>query len=351
VNSFNRYKILLRLKDYYNRLFFEVFIAIQPIYRMVYKSDIAYIYCRHPVITPFLINLKIYCGINIHFLKPGSDFSNYRRVIVPNGMWPDIKPTADQVASGKKIFCEVGFFPQNKNVYFDSKGVHGYSSVRDVKIQPLTQEQQHQLDAFKTYYTDRNYIKIRWDTIDHRVNRSEKASLTHTPPYLFVPLQIETDTAFDLCPFSSNQEMIEQIEKTLPGHKIIFKTHPWDENSSYQVAEQNILLPRTNTDLRELLLHADAVISCNSTVMLEALLYDKKCASIGVGFSTNHEVSLECHQDIEKLANIDEWEADPKKVDQFLYYLVRKQISVTFWKSEDEMEKLEYWLKLYEIFP
>lgn len=344
-----KHKISLRLKDLHNKILFKAFKTIQPIYRVVCKSDVAYIYCRHPVITPFLINLKIHLNVTIHFLEPGSDFSAYRKVIVPNGMWHDIKPTADQIPPEKKVYCEVGFFPQNKNVYLDDKGVHGYSSVRDTQITKLTQEQRHELEVFRSYYTGKNFIKFGWDTVDNGITVSTSALPAYLSPYLFVPLQLEADTAFDLSPFASNQEMIDKIQAALPRHRIIFKVHPWDENATYTVAIHNILLPQTNTDLRELLLQADAVISCNSTVMLEALLYGTKCASVGIGFSTNHHVSLECHQDIAKLTEIDNWQPDLDRVDEFLYYLFRKQVNVKFWKSKEERDKLRFWLQLYEI--
>ena len=57
-------------------------------------------------------------------------------------------------------------------------------------------------------------------------------------------------------------------------------------------------------------MQAEAVISCNSTVMLEALLYGKKCASLGIGFSTNHHVTLECQDNLDRLAQIEDWEPD-----------------------------------------
>ena len=160
---------------------------------------------------------------------------------------------------------------------------------------------------------------------------------------------MESDTAFDLCPFDSNQEVINAIERELPGRHIIFKVHPWDKESTYSVGSSSTLLSFENTDLRQLLIHADIVVTCNSTVMLEALLFGKKCASLGTGFSTNHHVSLECESDIGKLGDIDNWEADQDVVDSFLFCLLEKQIGIDFWKSEKETRKLIHWLSHYDI--
>ena len=142
----------LRLKNRRNRLLFKIVTVLQPLYQALFKSDVAYIYCIHPVITPFLINLKLHLGVTIHFLQPGSDFSRYRKVIVPNGMWPNIKPTADKIPESKKVYCEVAFFPQNHNVYFDDKGIHGFSSVLNAELEDLTEESRERLESFKSYY-------------------------------------------------------------------------------------------------------------------------------------------------------------------------------------------------------
>lgn len=348
---FQRGKILV--KDGRNKLEFFLFKLIQPVYRRVFKSDVAFLYCDHPVITAFLIRLKARMNITIHFLQPHEDFSAYRKVIVPNGQWPIVKAASDRIPDHKKVYCEVGFFPQNRNLYFDDKGVHGHSSLRDITLPRLEPSERAELEDFKGYYTSQNYIRLRWDTVsDNTQNDSAKqASSTYQKPFIFVPLQLESDTAFDLCPFDSNQQVIETIERYLPNKRIIFKVHPWDRSPMYRVSEGNVILPSSNKDLQQLLVQSEAVVSCNSTVMLEALIYGKKCASLGIGFTTNHNVSLECHLDPDKLTRLDSWEPGQEAVDSFLFKLLQKQINIEFWKSAKERDKLLHWLKLYDVIP
>ncbi|NQX90104.1 MAG: hypothetical protein HRT77_15740, partial [Halioglobus sp.] len=302
-----------------------------------------------PVITPFIIRMQTKAGIRIHLLKPEEDFSQYRKVIVPNGMWPAIKEQAERIPETKKVYCEVGFFPQNRNLYFDDKGVHGHSSIRDVSLPQLTTPQKESLDEFKRFYTKNNFIKVRWDTVNERRSSQSSHKGSYETPFIFVPLQLESDTAFDLCPFNTNQEMIDAIERTLPDKRVIFKVHPWDSQSSYTVRDKNLLLPYTNTDLRQLIMTCESVVNCNSTVMLESLLYGKKCASLGIGFATNHHISLECHDDIAVLESLDTWEPNQDRVDSFLFQLLSRQISIDFWKQKSELEKLNQWMSTYEI--
>ncbi|QFU74469.1 hypothetical protein EY643_01695 [Halioglobus maricola] len=347
--SRNYFKVRLRGL----RLKFTFWYAVkkQPFYRRWRPSDIGFLYFQHPVITPFLVNISKRLQLPIHFLQPGEDCTPYRKIIIPNGMWPEIRAATEAIPLHKRVYCEVGFFPQNKNVYFDDVGVHGRSSVRQANLHPLKANEAEKLAKFREFYTAHNFIKVRWDTVVDQNTKAATDQVVGQSDFIFVPLQLETDTAFELCPFDDNQQMIDAIEGFLPGEKIIFKLHPLDKNTRNTVADKNILLAPENRDLRFLLIHAKSVISSNSTVMLEALLYGKKCASLGTGFNTGHHVSLECQDDTSRLTELNEWEADTDKVDQFLYFLLTKQISTNFWETNEETDKLVQWLKQYQVLP
>lgn len=321
----------------------------QPAYRRRHPSDVAFLWCKHPVISPFIVNINTKLGVPIHILRPGQDFSGYRRVLVPNGRWPEVKPAADRIPEEKRVYCEVGFFPQNRNIYFDAKGVHGHSSLRDITLERLDPEQQTTVENFRAYYKNSNFVKMRWDTVDDRSAKGKAPNPAYNEPFVFVPLQMESDTAFDLCPYESNQQIIDAIERQLPGKRIVFKVHPWDLHEHYRVSGTNLLLPRTNRDLQELLQRCESVVNSNSTVMLEALLYGKKCASLGTGFTTNHNLSLECHENVERLRELDAWQPDQAAVDSFLFQLIARQVDVHFWKSRGETTKLRNWLAHYQL--
>lgn len=330
-------RIRLLLKDYQHRLLFGLISGLQPVYRKLFPSNVAYIFCDHPVLTPFIIKLNTKLRVRVHLLKADEDFSSYAKVIVPNGMWSHIRGATERIPPAKRVYCEVGFFPQNRNVYLDEKGVHGNSSIRDSALVPLNPAQKQELQDFRDFYVEQNYVKLRWDTVPSKGNTDTNA---YRAPFVFIPLQLESDTAFQLCPFDSNQDMISAIEQALPDKHLIFKVHPWDDKSSYRVSARNRLLPHTNTDLKALIQQCESVVNCNSTVMLEALLFGKKCASLGTGFATNHHVALECQDDMQLLAKFDHWKPDQDKVDSFLYLLISRQMSIEFWKDAVETQKL-----------
>jgi capsule polysaccharide export protein KpsC/LpsZ len=313
-----------------------------PVYRIFHRSNVAFMYIEHPIILPFVLKIRRYLGVPIHFLSPEADFSQYRKVIIPNGLWPSVKLATDRIPAEKRLYCEIGFMPQTKNVYFDPKGVHGHSSTRDIALTPLAQPEKEKLDNYRAQITDSNFVRVKWDSID-LANEDAEAN-SYDFEFVFVPLQLEEDTAFELCPFDSNQEIITYIENALPGKKILFKVHPSDSNTRYAVQDRNLLLPRSNKNLKALLTHCSAVVASNSTVILEALLLEKKCATFGIGFTTNHHLALECHEDLSRLSNLDEWEPVAWKNDSFLYAMFERQFSIEFPDYPEEMQKLTSYL-------
>lgn len=300
------------------------------------QSDVAFIYGQHATLMVFIRRVMQYAGIPIELVGLNTYYDWYRKVIIPNGFNPKYERTVRRIAPEKRVFAEVAFFPQMKNAYFDLKGIHGYSSVRDARLPQLTDTQRTELERFRAFYTGHNFTKIGETFCEYS---PQEGAGKYEYPFIFVPLQMENDTAFDLCPFRDNQEIVTFIEDCFPDWTIVFKNHPnWP--AQYTLREGNILLPVENRDLRTLLIKSSYVVSVNSTVLLEALMYKKICASLGEGFSTNHNVCLECHTDRNRLKKLIGWEPDWELVDRFLYFLLKKQVSLDFWKDPAEIAKL-----------
>ncbi|MCR9106585.1 MAG: hypothetical protein NXI15_14920 [Gammaproteobacteria bacterium] len=304
------------------------------------RSDIAYMLVEHPVILPFLLNARRAFSMSIDFVRPGEDFSSYRKVIIPNGMWPIVADATNSIPREKRIYCEIGFLPQTKNVYFDTEGVHGHSSIRTAALPELGAPEKKHLDAAREAFKRQNFVRVKWDSVDLSDENHEQAADAYDFDFYFVPLQLARDTAFALCPFDSNQEIIDYVQRAMPDARLIFKTHPLDPQPGYTVNDKNILLPPQNKDLRQLLLRCQAVIASNSTVILEALMLHKKCATYGIGFTTNHHVTLECHEELDELRSIGQWQPDWEKVDRFLWLLLERQVSIDFRTDKKEKDKL-----------
>ena len=344
-------RLKLLPKELRNLGYFSVVRLLSPLLRVLSKPDVAFLYVEHPVLLPFMIRMKTHLGLNLHFIQPGGDISRYRKVIIPNGMWPSLIEAAAAIPEAKKVYCEVGFFPQNSNVYFDPKGVHGHSTLLDVELKPLDEKQIQQLQNFREFYAKHNFVRLKWDTVDLDEGEPEDAACRYDFDFIFIPLQLESDTAFDLCPFENNQQIVTYIESELPDEKLVFKIHPLDPNAAYRTSGENIMLPAGNRDLKLLLSRCKAVVGSNSTVILEALLLRKKCAACGIGIPTNHQVTLECHDDLHRLRTLNSWEPDWTRVDQFVSLLLERQVPVDFYKRPDEKDKLLRWLGVFDIIP
>ena len=314
--------------------------AFRRVGRFFSRSDTAFMLVEHPVILPFVINAKRQLSLSIDFVRPGEDFSHYRKVIIPNGLWPSVVEATNAIPREKRVYCEIGFLPQTKNVYFDRLGVHGHSSIRTAELPALSATDREQLASSRETFRRQNFVRVKWDSVDLSQDNASDRSNDYGSDFYFVPLQLTRDTAFELCPFDTNQAIIDYVQDALPDSKLIFKTHPLDTQPDYSVDARNTLLYPDNKDLRELLLQCKAVIASNSTVILEALMLQKKCATYGVGFTTNHHVTLECHKELGNLRFIDEWEPDWETVDRFLWLLLNRQVSVAFRKDPKERDKL-----------
>ncbi len=305
-------------------------------YRRRVDSDIAYMYIEHPVILPLMLNIIRHLDTPIHLVKPEEDFSQYRKVIIPNGLWPSVKQATDSIDPGRRVFCEIGFFPQARNVYFDHQGVHGHSSIRHASLPKVTAGDSETLTQLRQHYRENNFVRVKWDSVAAGTSHADDLSLPQ--PYTLVPLQLERDTAFELCPFPDNQSIIANVEATLPDHHLVFKVHPQD-NHPYTVGPNSTLLPNTNRQLTQLIDSARFVVGANSTVILEALLLGKTCATYGVGFSTGHDVTLECHDNLSRLSSIDTWQPDAQKIEAFLCLLLQRQVPIDFFNTPAGMQQ------------
>lgn len=347
----DRYRIKLLPRELRNIAMMLRTRLLRRLHRTLTRADVAYMYIEHPVILPFILDIRRHLGVNIHLVSAGEDFSAYRKVIVPNGLWPEVRAATQSLAQGQPLYCEIGFLPQTRNVYFDPLGVHGHSSIRHLQLTPLAPHEKESLEHFRRSYISRDYVRVKWDSLDLAGSSSKSGESAYNFEFYFVPLQLTRDTAFALCPFENNQAVIDFVERTLPDKRIIFKPHPLDENAHYRVRAGNILLPPENKDLRQLLTRCRAVVAANSTVILEALVLRKPCATYGIGFTTNHHVTLECHEKLPKLAAIDTWQPDANRVDSFLWLLLSRQVARDFAHRPLEKEKLASILAEYNVLP
>ena len=141
---------------------------------------------------------------------------------------------------------------------------------------------------------------------------------TASEDYIFVPLQIESDSNIQRHSRFSNgmQEFIDFIESYYKTEKIVFKAHPLDTKASSYRLRKGIWSSASSLDL---IMHAKCVHGINSSVLSEAALY-------GVPVIAEGDCLLKAHDNqqekliaaiIARQFNTNETHFDAKKLSRF----------------------------------
>ncbi|MFM2481459.1 hypothetical protein [Celerinatantimonas sp. YJH-8] len=152
-------------------------------------------------------------------------------------------------------YAECGFFPQLSHFYFDRQGVNLASQLRSDDLSWLN-ESHHQL------YLQRRRALFGELEIDDQ-------------GYLFVPLQIESDSNIQLySTFKQGmQEYIDWVAEQEPKRPILFKPHPKDpQPHRYKMPTHGQLVFEDTLDL---IAHSHRVRGITSSVLFEAALLGK----------------------------------------------------------------------------
>jgi capsular polysaccharide export protein len=294
-----------------------------------YQSD-------HPVLW------RIYC--KVIYLRALIYYSRYRHFLMETdaswiGLWGGCyhDDRAAEVAAtklGKKVvFFEGGLLPNTTTV--DGKGVNLKNSVPREK------------EFYEQYKSE-----VAGDVLQHLVprapvkNRSLK-SIVLPERYVFVPFQLDTDSQIVLYGdwidsmrtlFSVIQSISEATSKNIT---FVFKEHP----SSPAVYDD--LLGRLNhntlfangNSTEELIKNAEAVITVNSTVGIESLMFGKRVITLGRAFYSISELVKEAHSEKELVSilnNLDSWSIDHRLVRNFILYLREEYLVSGSWKNPSE---------------
>ncbi len=227
----------------------------------------------------------------------------------------------------KSIFFENGVLPNSTTM--DFKGVNASNSiVRDIE-----------------FYRKLDYRDIKLPkNLEVRVSKRKREIFKTTLPkrYIFIPFQVAYDTQIiqhspwirDMFQFF---ELIEWLSKRI-DIPFIIKEHPSDRVSDYSTlykrVGKNIIFSSENTQI--LIENSLAVMTINSSVAIESLLFKKRVIVLGEAFfaidglvktATSKEEILEILRDLES------WKIDNQLIDNFLYYLYYDYLIPTNWRE------------------
>lgn len=193
------------------------------------------------------------------------------KILFHNGIHPIYKPTLDRVKKAFPnipiVYSELGWFPQQGNIYFDTKGTNGISNLADMSFEQLCKVDYH--GSFKEVISG---------------------------DYHLIVTQLENDTNMIVNSprFKSMLSFTRHVVDALPRkEKIIIKTHPLDSYSDRFDQEfkndANVSVVHASV-MDDLLSKSKTVIGINSTVLLQALDYDCNIYAYGHGLLDNKKV-------------------------------------------------------------
>jgi len=302
INAFSIWKkiylnelILLRIKDY------------QQKYSLPIPKYLLFIF--------FKIN-AIFCVMRYYQVIKQS-----KKLLVWNGFMFR-QAIAIEIAKLHKIdiiYFETGFLPHR--FVMDIKGVNFYNSVPREKSFFLNYKNNKVLPTSLIARQPKNKSKFFVST---------KESLPVN--YIFIPFQVEHDTQILL--FSSwihSMEelffLIKQVAEEL-GLNFVFKEHPSSKKEYrklHKITQNHQYLSFKNTyETQELIEKANAIITINSSIGIESLLFHQKVITLGDAFFNIEGVvkhSNNKEELITTLKHLDKYELNQHLIQNFLKYL------------------------------
>ena len=241
----------------------------------------------------------------------------------------------------KSIFFENGVLPNSTTM--DFRGVNASNSMpRDVAFYRNLKYQNKKLPQ---------NLEIRVP-----INQKERFNSTIPNRYIFVPFQVAYDTQiiqhspwinsmFEL--FNIIEWLSEKIDTTF-----IIKEHPSDRVSNYtslhQRADKNIRFSSDNT--QTLIENSLAVMTINSSVAIESLLFKKRVIVLGDAFFAIDgivKVASSKEEILDILKNLDSWKVDNLLIDNFLYYIYYDYLIPTNWRKPNSKHYKAIEQKIY----
>ncbi|MBQ0785622.1 MAG: hypothetical protein KBT66_15445 [Amphritea sp.] len=173
--------------------------------------------------------------------------------------------------------------------------------------------------------------------------------------YFFIPFQVNTDSQITrFSPWIKDMydlvQMINQVSITMgkSSPELVFKLHPASDED-YSLLIKGIrntkihFLTDNKITTNELIHHAKAVITVNSTVGIEALLANRKVIVLGNAFYNIEGLTLKAVSDqelIEAIDTIDGWQLNKLLRENFFSYLAEEYQLPGRWQecSDEHLE-------------
>lgn len=179
-----------------------------------------------------------------------------------NGASEGDKIIENVFGKGRTVYGELGFFNHYNTLYFDFNGVNSKSENLTEELLPFDEE---------------IYKKLKTQFI--------KPSLYYGK-FIFVALQDEKDTNITMySPVKTMDEVLQYVQDNIKINndvKVLYKQHP--KAPCKITPRPNFIEVKEN--VHHYLPYAEQVVGVNSTVLLEALIYNNNVITLGEGITS-----------------------------------------------------------------
>jgi len=184
---------------------------------------------------------------------------------------------------------ERGFFP--RSLFIDARGTNSASAVKDVAEGSTETSEEHVRGLIQRLTKNYSPIVAQKSTATNQEGDVRRKLGLKESAFLFlVPEQLENDsnTVLFCDPLRTNGELLQKVGESLDAlgradAVVVYKTHPELVPGSSAVSQgfSKHVKISTNISVENLLRECDAVITRNSTVGFEGLLFGKRCITLG----------------------------------------------------------------------
>lgn len=164
--------------------------------------------------------------------------------------------------------------------------------------------------------------------------------------YIFCPFQVALDTQILVhSPWVKNMaefyRIIEELVKNTPRELFfVIKEHPSDfKDYSYLHHKNERIIFATTNNTQELIENSQAIITINSTVGIEGMIYGKKIITIGNAFYSGYGFAKKAEnfqELLEIVQNLQNWNVNQEDILKFLTYLQHIYLVQGNWKTPNE---------------
>lgn len=260
------------------------------------------------------------------------------------------------VNASPNIWClKRGYLPLYMN--FDRFGYSGWSEMaKSQSLFDLTQkmdqdEAAEYVDTFLKNYLQSNVYWKHKSIASNFKNLNSIKPFNHNKPYLFVGCQLPNDMVSRLSRIKTYELALLVAKELSSKIDIIIKLHPKDNNGDeIKHLEKIPNVQFSDASIHELIPNSEGVITVNSGVGFEALLYRKHVFTAGevdYHWVTNTLDNIESIKDI--ISKI-KTQPDTNAINKFLFYMMTKH----FAKADDIIsikDHIQQAIKFYKENP